>query len=263
MALGTAFVSAIMPEIGSRIVQSVETSATRIETFDGSWRTVYEGSFAISGSDNITGTITSVTKFFQDEERYTITGMVADAEVVFTAILEDFNELTAAAHMMRRDDTLRGSAESDAIYGFADDDVIRGNGGNEQAFGGKGSDRIYGGADNDHLRGDAGNDLLFGGEGFDVLTGGDGKDRVDGGSGDDEVAGAAGADTFVFRRGDGSDEIIDFAEGVDRIEIRSGADEFADLVFSLGGRIISFADVQIELRLFDGTALTEDSFVFV
>lgn len=263
MALGTAFVSAILPEIGSRIVQSVQTSATRVETSDGVWRTVYVGTFSVTASDDIVGTITGVTKFLDDARHYTITGLDADAAVVFTAVLRRFNELTAATHMLRQADTLRGSAESDAIRGFAGDDLIQGQGGNDQVFGGKGRDAIYGGADDDHLRGDAGNDTLVGGAGHDVLSGGDSRDRIEGGSGDDEVAGGAGADVFVFGLGAGSDEIIDFARGIDRIEIRSGADEFADLVFTAGGRIMSFGNVQIELRLFDGTPLTADSFVFV
>lgn len=263
MALGIAFVSTTLPYTFLFFQQDMAVTPTRVVAEAGGWRAEYSGDFTVAGNGNVQGIITDLTVSFGGVERFALSGLTADAAIVFTAITQQINPVAASEYMMRRDDTLRGSAESDAIYGFAGNDVIRGNLGFDQVYAGRGRDTVYGGDDADHLRGEAGNDVLFGGAGTDVVSGYDGKDRVDGGSGDDEVAGGAGADTFVFRRGDGSDEIIDFTEGVDRIEIRSGADEFADLVFSLGGRVISFADVQIELRLFDGTALTEDSFVFV
>lgn len=55
---------------------------------------------------------------------------------------------------------------------------------------------------NDTLRGLAGNDTLAGLGGDDVLEGGPGVDRLEGGP---------GADTYVWRRGDGSDDIFDDA----------------------------------------------------
>ncbi|RWQ27328.1 MAG: hypothetical protein EOS21_33185, partial [Mesorhizobium sp.] len=70
--------------------------------------------------------------------------------------------------------------------------IIFGLGGNEKLYGNAENDVIYGGAGNDVLAGVAGNDTLVGGVGNDYINGGDGSDR------------------FVFRRGDGSDEVVDF-----------------------------------------------------
>ena len=69
--------------------------------------------------------------------------------------------------LLKGNDVLTGSAESDALRGFA------------------GNDRIDGGAGNDLLIGDAGNDRLRGGDGDDLLWGGDGNDRLEGGAGFD------------------------------------------------------------------------------
>ncbi|RWQ33363.1 MAG: hypothetical protein EOS21_29705 [Mesorhizobium sp.] len=70
--------------------------------------------------------------------------------------------------------------------------IIFGLDGNEKLYGNAENDVIYGGAGNDVLAGVAGNDTLVGGVGNDYINGGDGSDR------------------FVFRRGDGSDEVVDF-----------------------------------------------------
>lgn len=46
-----------------------------------------------------------------------------------------------------------------------------------------------------------------------ILTGNSGANLIDGAEGNDILTGAAGADTFVLRRGDGSDIITDFQPG--------------------------------------------------
>lgn len=66
-----------------------------------------------------------------------------------------------------------------------------------------GADTIVGfQGSNDTLRGLAGNDVLVGLGGDDVLDGGAGVDRLEGG---------LGADTYVWRRGDGYDDIVEDA----------------------------------------------------
>jgi Ca2+-binding RTX toxin-like protein len=101
---------------------------------------------------------------------------------------------------------------------------ILGLSGNDQIRTGKGGDFIAGGAGNDvirtgsgadivlgDIRGAIGNDILISGGGADRLYGGAGKDRLNGGRGADELTGGRGADMFVFRTGDGKDQIEDFA----------------------------------------------------
>lgn len=46
-------------------------------------------------------------------------------------------------------------------------------------------------------------------------------DRIEGGRGSDFLIGNAGADTFVFRRGDGHDYVVDFQQGEDKLEVHS------------------------------------------
>src|SRR4051794_17816635 len=55
----------------------------------------------------------------------------------------------------------------------------------------------------------------------DHIVGGPEDDRIEGGPGSDYLQGRGGADTFVFRRGDGHDYILDFETGVDRLEVHS------------------------------------------
>jgi Ca2+-binding RTX toxin-like protein len=68
---------------------------------------------------------------------------------------------------------------------------------------------LKGSAGNDTLRAYGGNDNLDGGSGRDDLWGGEGDDTLDGGTGDDTLSGVFGADTYLFRRGSGTDRIID------------------------------------------------------
>ncbi len=76
-------------------------------------------------------------------------------------------------------------------------------------------DRLYGGAGIDNLRGEAGADRLEGGSGGDHLSGGSGNDTLLGGFGDDNLDGGLGADTYLWRKGDGFDNITDTREGAD------------------------------------------------
>ena len=64
----------------------------------------------------------------------------------------------------------------------------------------------------DALLGRAGNDVLIGASGNDLLVGEQGADSLQGGDGNDQ---------YVFRTGDGADEIVD-TTGVDRLRFGSG-----------------------------------------
>ncbi|MDE0157433.1 MAG: calcium-binding protein [Gammaproteobacteria bacterium] len=72
---------------------------------------------------------------------------------------------------------------------------------------------------NDTLSGTAGADTINGGPGNDTINGLGGDDRITGGPGDDTLRGGTGRDAFVFGSGSGSDRILDFSLGQDRIEL--------------------------------------------
>ena len=60
---------------------------------------------------------------------------------------------------------------------------------------------------------------MYGNAGFDRLIGGDGDDLLVGGASSDSLTGGAGRDTFRFYRGDGTDFILDFEIGADKIAL--------------------------------------------
>lgn len=122
-------------------------------------------------------------------------------------------------------DTLTGGSSVDLLYGQSGADSLGGDAGNDFLFGGAGHDTLGGGADDDVLYGGAGHDTLYGDldggvSGDDQLFGGGGRDRLFGGGGSDELTGGGGRDHFVFRKGDGTDQILDFQLGKDKIDLR-------------------------------------------
>ena len=60
---------------------------------------------------------------------------------------------------------------------------------------------------------------MTGDDGSNRLYGFTGDDRIDGGAGDDQLWGNEGEDVFVFQPGHGSDWVIDFTDGSDRIDL--------------------------------------------
>ena len=107
------------------------------------------------------------------------------------------------------------------VLGQHVENLTLGNGG---AFSGTGNglaNMIEGNAAANVLWGLGGNDTLIGGGGNDRLLGGDGADLLIGGPGNDILTGGPGADTFRFTPGGGLDRVMDFAPGLDRIEVSS------------------------------------------
>ncbi len=114
------------------------------------------------------------------------------------------------------DDIIIGVEGDDTMFGGSGRDQMFGGGGNDELVGRDGDDRLYGGRGRDLLRGDDGNDTLYGQDGNDHLSGGEGDDVLIGGRGNDGMYGRSGDDTYVYRRGDGIDSIVDWgrdAEG--------------------------------------------------
>ena len=91
--------------------------------------------------------------------------------------------------------------------------------------------------------------LLLGGEGDDRLDGGTGNDLIHGGEGDDDLRGGAGEDVFVFGAEQGIDNIVDFADGEDLIDLSSleGIAGFGDLEIETYG-----ATTVIDLTCYGG-----------
>lgn len=134
-----------------------------------------------------------------------------------TRLLEGFSTILSGH------DTITGNKFRDVIKGFGGNDVVKGNGGNDKLLGNNGNDRIIGGAGND------------------VLVGGQGNDRLIGGR---------GSDTFVFKRGEGSDTIVDFDVDSDVIKIGRGANSMDDLSFARAGAdvVVHFSNVSIVVQ---------------
>ena len=115
------------------------------------------------------------------------------------------------------------------------------------------------------LRGMAGNDTVSGMSGNDTLDGSSGRDILSGGKGNDRIIGGSGADVFVFNRGDGTDTVTDFVNGLDVLQIANGAEKFADItVLDSGLNVtISFANVKVTLLNLNHSSIDASDFAFV
>ncbi|MGK7909989.1 MAG: Ig-like domain-containing protein [Synechococcus sp.] len=149
----------------------------------------------------------------------------------------------------RGNDLLDGGSNNDWLIGGSGNDLLDGGTGSDTLNGGQGNDKLNGNRNNDWLAGRSGNDTLSGGKGIDTLNGGSGNDKLSGnseddwllgGSGDDTLTGGTGTDTldggigrdvFSFVPGQGTDEIRNFEDGLDLIQIGGGI-TFADLDIS-------------------------------
>jgi Ca2+-binding RTX toxin-like protein len=101
------------------------------------------------------------------------------------------------------------------------DGVMRGNGYGIVRFGSSGDD-VYDDSGSSRAvfhNGGQGNDRLIGGSGADHLVGLDGNDRLEGRGGDDLLVGLGGVDTFVFSGNPGSDTILTYQPGTDKIDL--------------------------------------------
>ncbi|MGQ0565344.1 MAG: calcium-binding protein [Gemmobacter sp.] len=116
----------------------------------------------------------------------------------------------------------------------------------------------------------AGNDVLIGGAGNDFLVGGAGNDVLTGGLGADSFIGGGGNDSFLFYGAeDTGDIIIDFAVGLDKINLRALDVSFADVTVMTASGVTTVgvdtdADMMADLTitLSNGAAVTEGDFIF-
>lgn len=129
-------------------------------------------------------------------------------------------------------DSLFGGRDSDTLRGEDGDDLIRGNRGNDDIEGGAGADKLRGGGSNDRIDGGADDDEVFGENGSDVIIGGLGRDKLWGGSGGGVLDGAS--DTFVFEAGHGFDQIKDWEDNRDKLDLTAyGFNDFTTEVQDL------------------------------
>ena len=147
-------------------------------------------------------------------------------------------------------DQLRGGADDDALFGDLDADALWGGTGDDSLDGGDGNDRLEGGIGDDSLLGGVGADYLLGGAGADTLSGWISVDKLDGGLGDDILTGGSSADTFIFGRNAGNDRVTDFANDVDKLDLR--AMDFASVAAVVAASSDSALGVLIDLKLVGG-----------
>lgn len=138
----------------------------------------------------------------------------------------------------QREDSLAGGHGDDTLIGGAGADILEGGSGNDIVFGddlrpgdafaspevlslSPGSSSEEGRSD--WIYGGSGNDILMGGVADDYLDGGHGEDMLYGGLGNDRLLGGADDDVYMFRRGDGADEILEYSSSpsFDRIVFHS------------------------------------------
>ena len=114
-----------------------------------------------------------------------------------------------------------------------------------------------------------GNDKLIGGLNTDFLVGGIGADRINGRQGNDSLLGGADADVFVFGGQTGTDQILDFVSGTDKIDLSAFDIDFGDVQTSASGTetllsVNTDADIAFEfqVRLINGATPVEADFIF-
>jgi len=112
---------------------------------------------------------------------------------------------------------------------------------------------------NDTLYGYDTNDSLLGGAGNDSIDGGSGNDTLDGGTGNDTLLGGDGANTYVFKRGYGSDCLAYIDNSKDKIQLGTGITKSDvtlrrigdDLVISIKGTSDSLQVTKLFYQCYD------------
>ena len=132
-------------------------------------------------------------------------------------------------------DQLVGGAGNDTLIGGGSDDRLQGGSGSDWLDGGWGVDRVdysesnagvtvdlaTGEVSGGHARGDVikGFEDVIGSARGDAITGDSGDNELRGGGGNDTLTGGGGVDVFVFGAAHGADVLMDFTDGVDRIDL--------------------------------------------
>ncbi|MBD2636851.1 hypothetical protein H6G52_15900 [Limnothrix sp. FACHB-881] len=136
-------------------------------------------------------------------------------------------------------DTVLGGAGNDVIFGDRSTPGETAESGTDLLCGGDGNDTLFGNQQADTLCGGMGNDLLFGGRGADWLFGSDGDDLLSGDRGEDTLIGGAGSDRFVIS--EGTETILDFEDGIDRLVLPVGV-AFESLSLSVSNGFLNLSN---------------------
>ncbi|MGD1882722.1 MAG: serine hydrolase [Paracoccaceae bacterium] len=202
---------------------------------------------------------TERTKLFLNDASLIFEGALSEQDVDRFSF-EDGSKLWIGSQTRDRFDVFRDAPETRHL-----DNQLIGLGGKDILAGGHGNDKLRGGADGDWLSGRTGDDVIDGGSGRDILRGGAGEDVLIGGTGRDILIGGRGSDVFVFQNGDGSDRIIGFHTGADRLDFSQTGLQFDDLTIETlwwgGVRVIyGIGDFATITGCLDG--LDEGDFIF-
>ena len=147
------------------------------------------------------------------------------------------------------DDTLNGGANNDVLRGEAGADIIDGGSGNDlldyinsdaavsislaagSASGGHATGDTF--VQIESVRGSQFDDQLIGNDAANTLIGGGGGDVLTGGGGNDALGGGDGIDVFVYAaQSFGMDTIVDFANDLDKIDLRGSGLTFGSFTSS-------------------------------
>jgi Ca2+-binding RTX toxin-like protein len=161
-------------------------------------RSVFYGSFQISGNDVSGGIITSIEDYVGGVKQLSASNLnyTVDAYKYYSSRGDSDGFLQ---DILKFNDSIFGSSGRDVIESFAGNDTILGGAGNDELSGLSGSDLLEGGAGDDKLRGGSGNDTLNGGTGADSMAGGTGNDSYAVGNRNDVVTELSGEGTDTIR----------------------------------------------------------------
>lgn len=165
-------------------------------------------------------------------------------------------------------DYIKGNSSSNTLSGGNGNDSINGDNGNDTIYGGNHRDLLVGGSGNDQLFGGFGHDTLRGGSGADILKGGHGNDSLRAEAGNDRLTGDAGSDTFVFGKNFDRDQIEDFENNIDTIELRGfGLSSISDAMshaYQSGSRVVfDFGSGDKLVVLDTNLSALQDDIIFV
>ena len=132
-------------------------------------------------------------------------------------------------------DTIEGGAGADTLIGGLGNDVLIGGDGADQIISQFGANSLSGGAGEDFLEGAELGDILNGGADNDFLNGLAGNDTLNGSGGSDTLIGGLGADTFVFDNEIDSENVLDFEDNVDQLDLTAFG--FGDVTAALGAAV--------------------------
>ena len=193
-----------------------------------------------SGADTISGG-TGNDRFFID----------TSDDIVIEEIGEGYDNVTSSVSFTLPENTEQGALKANSpealsltgnnldnwLSGNAYDNQIFDDVGRDRLIGFDGDDSLFGGADVDILQGGEDNDALFGGSGRDILEGDAGSDVLQGDEGRDELRGGSGSDRFLASFGGDIDDVRDFDETEDLIDVSAIGIAFHEIglgVSSLG-----------------------------